>query len=247
MTVKSGKLRVAALGDLHCGATSGGLFQPLFRKVSEQADVLLLAGDLTDYGLPEEAHVLAEELATLRVPALAVLGNHDHESGKHQDVSSILSGAGVIMLDGDAHEVQGVGFAGTKGFGGGFGAGAMASWGEAAVKAFVQEARDEALKLERALAQLRTEHRIVLLHYAPIQETVEGEPPEIFAFLGSSHMEETLARHPVAAVFHGHAHAGTLRGSTQAGVPVYNVAMPLLRRDFANRPPFYILEVPATS
>ncbi len=247
MAKDNGKVRIAAVGDIHCTKTSQGAFQRLFAQVNESADVLLLAGDLTDYGLPEEAHVLAKELATLRVPVLAVLGNHDHESGKHEEVAGILRDAGVIMLDGDAYEVQGVGFAGTKGFAGGFGTGVLAPWGEAVVKTFVQEALDEASKLEKALARLRTERRIALLHYAPVQKTVEGEPPEIFAFLGSSHLEEPLSRYSVTAVFHGHAHQGTFEGSTQGGVPVYNVAMPLLRRDFVDRPAFYILELPTVA
>ena len=237
------KVRIAAVGDIHCNKSSQGAFQPLFSQVNEQADVLVLCGDLTDYGLPEEAHVLVRELAALRVPVLAVLGNHDFESGKQAEVTDILCDAGVLMLDGDAHEVAGVGFAGTKGFAGGFGTGTLAPWGEEAVKAFVQEAVNEAMKLEKAVARLRTPHKIVVLHYAPIQATVEGEPEAIFPFLGTSRLEEPLARYPVSAVFHGHAHRGTLEGRTMSGSPVYNVAMPLLKRDFPDRVPFYLFEV----
>jgi len=236
-------VRIAAVADLHCTRASQGAFQELFTQVNESADVLLLGGDLTDYGLPEEAHVLARELHTLRVPVLAVLGNHDFESGKQDEVSDILSDAGVIMLDGDAQEVEGVGFAGAKGFAGGFGRGALAPWGEAIIKQFVQEAINEALKLENALARLRTPSRIALLHYAPIQATVEGEPLEIFPYLGSSRLEEPLARYPVDAIFHGHAHHGTFEGKTLAGTPVYNVSMAVLRQRFPNRPPFYVLEL----
>lgn len=238
------KVRIAAIGDIHCTKTSQGEFQPLFTEINQSADVLLLVGDLTDYGLPEEAHVLARELTALKIPVIGVLGNHDHESGKHREVRDILCDTGMIMLDGEAHEVCGVGFAGTKGFAGGFGRGALAPWGEEAIKAFVQEALDEAIKLEKAVARLRTEQRIVLLHYSPIRGTVEGEPPEIFPFLGSSRLEEPLGRFPVTAVFHGHAHNGTLEGQTMTGIPVFNVSMPILQRRFPDRSPFYLFEVP---
>src|SRR5262249_16284200 len=154
-------------------------------------DLLLICGDFTDYGLPEEARVLAREIAAdVTVPVLGVLGNHDYESGKADEIRQILSDAGVTILDGEAIELHGVGFAGIKGFAGGFGFGAVGPWGEHAIKAFVQEAVDEALKLEAALARLRTEKRIALMHYSPIRETVEGEPPEIFPYLGSSRLEE---------------------------------------------------------
>ncbi len=238
------KVRIAAVGDIHCTRSSQGAFQSLFAEINEKADVLVLCGDLTDYGLPEEAHVLVRELATLKVPVLGVLGNHDFESGKQVEVNGILCEAGVLMLDGDAHEVAGVGFAGTKGFAGGFGKGTLSPWGEETIKLFVQEAVNEAMKLERSVARLRTPHKIVVLHYAPIQQTVEGEPEVIFPFLGTSRLEEPLARYPVSAVFHGHAHRGTFEGQTLSGTPVYNVSMPLLKRDFPNKPPFYLFEVP---
>ncbi len=237
-------LRLAAVADLHSTRHGQGALQPLFTYVAEQADVLLLCGDLVDYGLPEEAHILAKELASLKMPILGVLGNHEHEAGQTEEVVKILCDAGVVMLDGDAYEVQGVGFAGVKGFGGGFGRAALQPWGEETIKRFVHEAVDEALKLESALAKLRTGERIALLHYSPIRTTVEGEPPEIFPFLGSSRLEEPLNRYPVAAVFHGHAHHGTLEGRTSSGIPVYNVAMPLLRRSFRGEMPARILEVP---
>ncbi len=238
-------LRIAAMGDLHVSKSSQGAFQPLFSQISDVADVLLLCGDFTDYGLPEEARVLARELtATMKIPVIAVLGNHDYESGKEHEIRQILVDAGVAVLDGEAIEVHGVGFAGVKGFAGGFGRGALGPWGEQAIKAFVQEAVDEALKLEAALARLRTHKRVALLHYAPIRATVEGEPPEIFAYLGSSRLEEPINRYRVSAVFHGHAHRGAPEGRTSAGVPVHNVAMPLLMRVNPNRPPFLIVEVP---
>jgi Icc-related predicted phosphoesterase len=241
----SAVVRVAAVGDLHCTEKGRGAFQPLFQKIAESADVLVLCGDLTDFGLPAEAEVLAGELTALgRLPVLAVLGNHDYESDQADAVRKVLDKAGVILLDGDAHEVCGIGFAGGKGFAGGFGRGTLGSFGERSVKAFVQEAQAEAMKLESSLARLRTPHRIAVLHYSPIKATVEGEPPEIFAFLGCSRLEEPLNRYQVTAVVHGHAHNGAPEGKTSAGVPVYNVALPLMRKRFPGTPPFRILDVP---
>jgi Icc-related predicted phosphoesterase len=237
-------LRIAAMADLHVSRSSQGNFQPLFAQISQAADVLLLCGDFTDYGLPDEARVLVRELAAAKIPIIAVLGNHDYEGGKPHEIRQILVDGGVTVLDGEATEVHGVGFAGVKGFAGGFGRGALGPWGERAIKAFVQEAIDEALKLETALARLRTQKRVALLHYSPIRGTVEGEPPEIFAYLGSSRLEEPINRYRVTAVFHGHAHRGTPEGRTSTGVPVHNVSMPLLTRVNPQRPPFLIVEVP---
>ena len=239
-------LRVAAVGDVHCTKTSEGALQPLFAQMAECADVIALCGDLVDYGLPDEAHVLARELGGVikgNVPVVAVLGNHDFEGGQPEAVKQILCDAGITMLDGDAVEIKGVGFAGTKGFCGGFGRRALEPWGEPAIKAFVREALDEALKLESALARLRATNRIALLHYSPIQATVEGEPLEIYPFLGSSRLEEPLNRYQVDAVVHGHAHHGSPEGHTSAQIPVYNVSMPLLKRHFPDRPAFRILEL----
>lgn len=238
-------LRVAAVGDLHCTKTSEGAFQPLFARIAESADVVALCGDLTDYGTPEEARVLARELATTKLPKLAVLGNHDFESNVPDEVARILTdAAGVTVLDGTAIELLGVGFAGAKGFAGGFGARALQSWGEEPIKAFVRAALEEALKLESALARLRTPGRVAILHYAPIGGTVDGEPVEIYPFLGSSRLEEPLNRYAPSVVFHGHAHRGRLEGATSGGVPVYNVALPLLRRSFPDQPPFRVVQVP---
>jgi Icc-related predicted phosphoesterase len=238
------RVRVAAVGDLHCGRTVPGAFQALFARVAEEADVLLLCGDLTDGGLPEEARTLARDLtASLRIPTLAVFGNHDVEAGAGDEVQRILTDAGVTVLDGDAREIRGVGFAGVKGFAGGFGERALQSWGEPMIKQFVREAVEETLKLESALARLRTPHRVVLLHYAPIRATVGGESPEIYPFLGSSRLEEPLNRYRVSAVFHGHAHRGEPEGRTSADVPVYNVALPLLRQSFPERAPFRVIEI----
>ena len=244
MTQPAGPIRIAAVSDIHCGTKGQGAYHALFAEINERADIFVICGDLTDYGLPEEAKVLARELTgTIRIPTLGVLGNHDFESGKETEICSILADAGVKILDGESHEVLGVGFAGVKGFAGGFGRGALGPWGEKIIKDFVHEAVNEALKLETALARLRTTQRIALLHYAPISATVEGEPPEIFPYLGSSRLEEPLSRYSVAAVFHGHAHHGSPEGRTAAGAPVYNVSMPLLQRAFPDRPPFRMIEV----
>ncbi|MDQ3035952.1 MAG: metallophosphoesterase [Myxococcota bacterium] len=238
-------VRIAAVGDLHCRKTSAGTIAPLLAPVNDHADVLLLCGDLTDYGTVEEAHVLAKELAGVRVPMVGVLGNHDLEAGAEEQVAAVLADAGVQILDGDATEVHGIGIAGAKGFVGGFGRGTLGPWGEPMIKRFVQEAIDEALKLEAALQRLRTERRVAIMHYAPVRGTVEGEPPEIFAFCGCGRLEEPLHRYPVDLVFHGHAHHGTLEARTENGIPVYNVALPLLRRTMADRPGFRIVELPA--
>ena len=246
MATTTGTVRLAAMSDIHVGKTGQGGLAPVFAQVSERADLLVLCGDLTDYGLPEEARVLAREIATaLRVPCVAVLGNHDFEAGKADEVRQILVDAGVTVLDGDSCEMQGVGFAGVKGFCGGFGRGALGPWGEDIIKSFVHEAVNEAFKLESALARLRAAHRVALLHYSPIRATVEGEPLEIFPYLGSSRLEEPLARYPVTAVIHGHAHNGALEGRTASGTPVYNVAMPLLRKCWPEQPPFRMIDVSA--
>jgi Icc-related predicted phosphoesterase len=245
MTFPYDKVRIAAVADIHCSAAASGQFQPLFSQITQRADILLLAGDLTNYGLPQEAQTLAKEItASVKIPILAVLGNHDHESGKADQVTQILTDVGVKILDGDSVEVHGIGFAGVKGFGGGFGDHTLQSWGEAAIKEFVNEAVREALKLESALARLSTQHRIALLHYAPVAGTVRGEAPEIYAFLGSSRLEEPIDRYRVTAAFHGHAHSGEFESKTRGGTPVYNVALPVLQRQFPGRPAAHILEIP---
>jgi Icc-related predicted phosphoesterase len=240
------QLRIAAVADLHVKKSAlFGALKPMFEAASAEADVLLLCGDVTDYGLVEEAKILAREItASLRIPSIGVLGNHDFESGKAEEVVKILTDAGVTMLDGGSHEIEGVGFAGIKGFGGGFGRRQLGAWGEDIIKKFVHESVEEALKLEAALARLRTPQKIAVLHYAPIHATVAGEPPEINPFLGSSRLEEPIDRYRCSAVFHGHAHRGTLEGRTKGNVPVYNVAMPLLAASFEDRHPFRVIEVP---
>jgi Icc-related predicted phosphoesterase len=240
----SDTIRIAALSDVHYEKTSQGLLQPLFAQIAEHADVLVIAGDLTDYGLAEEAKVLARDLTTtVKIPIVAVLGNHDYESGEAEAVRDTMLDAGVHMLDGDAVVIHGVGFAGVKGFAGGFGRAALGPWGEQAIKQFVQESVHEALKLEAALAHLETTHRIAVLHYSPIRETVEGEPPEIHPWLGSSRLEEPLSRFQVSAAVHGHAHKGSPEGKTSTGVPVYNVSIAVLRARYPDRPTYRIIEV----
>jgi Icc-related predicted phosphoesterase len=244
MSQSSSSVRFAAVGDLHVTRESAGTLRAFFAQAADTADALLLCGDLTDYGTAEEADVLCGELAALKIPVVAVLGNHDYESGTPEIVTHALTHAGVRVLDGEACEIEGVGIAGTKGFAGGFGRGSLGSWGEPAIKLFVKEALNEAMKLEAALAKLRTPRRIALLHYSPVASTLEGEPLQIFPFLGSSRLEEPLLRYPVDAVFHGHAHRGAMEGRTINGVPVYNVAKPLLLRRRPDHPPFRLFELP---
>jgi Icc-related predicted phosphoesterase len=223
-------VRVAAVGDIHVRAAPDRWLQELLEDISESADILLLCGDLTDHGLETEAEVLGEHLIRARLPTFGVLGNHDYESGQETAVVEVLQEAGMVVLDSDCCYVEDVGIVGVKGFCGGFGQYLLAPWGEPAIKQFVYEAVEESLKLERQLAQVHAERTLVVLHYSPIRETVDGEPPEIVPFLGSSRLAEPIDRFPVDAVFHGHAHFGLPVGCTPGGRTVYNCALPLLRR-----------------
>jgi Icc-related predicted phosphoesterase len=205
-------------------------------------DVVVLCGDLTDYGLTEEAKILAEELQALReVPVIGVLGNHDFESDNQDAVREILCDAGMTLLDGDACTIKGIGFAGVKGFAGGFERRSLEPWGERMIKQFVREAVDEALKFESALARLHDRRKVAVLHYSPIRTTVEGEHPEVIPFLGSRRLEEPLTRFPVDFVVHGHAHSGQPEGATSNSIPVYNVAMPMLLK--RKLPPFKVISL----
>ncbi len=240
------KTRIAAIADIHVRETDKGKWVDLFREASKQADVLLICGDLTNTGDEAEAAVLKEELKTCAIPVIAVLGNHDHEKGRHKTIRQMIQSDTVHILDGEAIAIGNVGFAGIKGFGGGFDNYMLSMFGEAAMKAFVQEAVNDALSLDRALARLDQQYenlkKIALLHYSPIQETVKGEPEPIYPFLGSSRLAEPLVRRQVTAVFHGHAHAGHLEGSLPGGIRVFNVAKPVLTK--AAYPfPFYLLEI----
>lgn len=216
---------VAGLGDLHVAETADHALEGLFAEISGRADVLALCGDLTNLGLPKEAEILAENLRACTIPVVGVLGNHDHECGRPEEVARILHDAGVQFLENQVHEVAGVGFAGVKGFAGGFDRRMLGAFGEPAVKEFVGETVNEALRLENALRSLATDRVVVVLHYAPVAATVEGEPKEIFPFLGSSRLAETIDRFDnVRAVLHGHAHIGSHAGQTPRGIPVYNCA-----------------------
>ena len=227
-------MRIAATADLHFSPKNQSVVREQLNKVREEADVLLLAGDLTNYGQPAEMEPLLNALVRLRVPTIAVLGNHDYESGKEQELMGMMTAEGIKVLDGSAYERDGVGFAGTKGFVGGFGRGVLTAFGEAEIKTFVRASIDETLKLERGLSQLRTKKRVVVLHYAPIAATIVGEDPELAPFLGTSRLAEVIDRHGADLVVHGHAHHGSLHGKTLGGVSVHNVAITLLQ---AQQPP----------
>ena len=246
---KPGTVRIAAVGDFHCGQDDVGLYRELFARVNEEADVLVLTGDLTRWGALAEYKVVVGELADVTVPIVAVLGNHDYESGDVEEGSRTLRGRGVHLLCGDTFELNSVvGFAGVKGFMGGFGRGMLTPFGEPETKAFVKATLNEVHALELALRRLSTPVRVAILHYAPIAATVTGEPEAIHTYLGTDRLAEPLDRYGAAVAFHGHAHSGTLRGNTLGGVPVFNVSLPLLRKE---RPGamYYIYDVsaPATS
>jgi Icc-related predicted phosphoesterase len=222
-------MRIAATADLHFSASRHSALHDQLSRVRDEADVLVLAGDLTNYGQPEEMEPLLNVVLRSRVPTVAVLGNHDYESGKQTELIRMMATAGLKVLDGTAYERDGVGFAGTKGFVGGFGRGMLTAFGEPEIKQFVQASIDEALKLERAMAQLRTPKRVVVVHYSPIPGTVQGEAAEIFPFMGTTRLAEVVDRHGADLVLHGHAHHGKLEGKTIGGSPVYNVAITLLQ------------------
>lgn len=238
----NGTVRVAALGDIHVTEQSPDRYRQLFAAITREADVLVLCGDLTNRGLPNEAEILADLLRAVPMPVLAVLGNHDYESGQQDEVTRILCQAGVVMLDDEPHEACGVGFAGVIGFIGGFDGHSLAPFGEELIKRLVHETVEQALKLESGLARLRTEHKMAVLHYAPIRATVEGEPEEIFPFLGSSRLVEPIDRLGVDVVVHGHAHHGSHQGKTPRGIPVYNVAEAIMRQIDEERP-YLIVEL----
>ncbi len=222
-------MRIAALADLHFSPQRYDRIREPLAHVRDEADVLVIAGDLTNYGKKEEMESLLNALVRIRVPIVAVLGNHDYESNQQDELIRMMTAEGIKVLDGTGYERDGVGFAGTKGFPGGFGRGVLTAFGEPQIKAFVQASIDEAMKLERALMQLREEKRVVVLHYAPIAETIRGEPEQIYPYLGTARLAEVVDRHSAALVFHGHAHHGTLDGKTTAGVAVHNVALGLLQ------------------
>jgi Icc-related predicted phosphoesterase len=222
-------MRIAALADLHFTPAAYEGFRNSLERVRDEADLLVLAGDLTNYGKTSEMEPLLNVLVRLRLPIVAVLGNHDYESGQESELMKMMSAEGIKVLDRTAYERDGVGFAGTKGFIGGFGRGVLTAFGEPEIKRIVQATIDETLKLERAMSQLRTEKRVVVIHYAPVVGTVQGEPAEIYPYLGTSRLAEVVDRHGANLVIHGHAHHGGREGKTVGGVPVYNVALHLLQ------------------
>ncbi|MDT8069028.1 MAG: metallophosphoesterase [Terriglobia bacterium] len=235
-------MRIAATADLHFTPQNYDRIREQMNRVRDDADLMVIAGDLTNYGRPQEMESLLNALVRLRVPIVAVLGNHDYESGQAEQLMQMMTAEGIKVLDGTGYERDGVGFAGTKGFLGGFGRGILTAFGEPEVKAFVQASVDEALKLERALSQLRTDKRVIVIHYAPIGDTVKGEPTEIFPYLGNSRLSEVADRHGADLIVHGHAHHGSPDGKTTGGIPVYNVALHILQQQ--NPPvPYRIFDV----
>jgi Icc-related predicted phosphoesterase len=235
-------MRVAAIGDLHVQENDDAPYRELFSEVSNHADVLLLCGDLTNFGKTKEAEILAEDIKSCSVPVLGVLGNHDYECGQPEEVARILQDSGMVVLDEQAHEIDGVGFAGVKGFMGGYGRGELAPFGEPIAQMFVDEAMNEARKLENQLRTLRTDRSVAVLHYSPIVETIEGEPEAIFQYLGSQRLCDPIDRFDhVKAVVHGHAHHGTYEGRTPRGTPVYNVAQFVVKPLFGR--PYALIEV----
>jgi Icc-related predicted phosphoesterase len=229
MPVKRGAFTLAGLADLHVEETSVQPYRELFHEISERADALALCGDLTNLGKTSEAEILAEDLRSCRIPVMGVLGNHDFECGHAAEVTRILQQAGLRFLEAQVLEIDGVGFAGVKGFAGGFENRMLSPFGEEAMKRFVAEAVGEAMRLENALHSVRAERTVVLLHYAPVAATVAGEAKEIYPFLGSSRLAETIDRFKVDAVLHGHAHHGSYAGATLRGTPVYNCAKPVAK------------------
>ncbi|MFI5720245.1 metallophosphoesterase [Nocardia sp. NPDC051750] len=230
-------MRIAAVGDIHLGTDSRGLLRPALRELPALADVLLLAGDLTRHGTPAEAEVVAHEFADAGVPVVAVLGNHDHHSDAAAEMTATLESSGITVLEGSATtvEIDGstLGVAGTKGFGGGFAGKCASVFGERLMREFAGHTVELAAALDSALAGLDTDITIVLTHYAPISDTLHGEPREIYPFLGSYLLGEPIDTHGADLAVHGHAHAGTERGSTPGGIRVRNVAQPVIGKAFA--------------
>jgi Icc-related predicted phosphoesterase len=233
---------VAAIGDLHVQENSVAPYRDMFAEISSTADVLVLCGDLTNFGRTSEAEILADDIKSCSIPVLGVLGNHDYECGQPEKVCEILQSAGMKVLDEQAVEIDGVGFAGVKGFMGGYGRGELAPFGEPIAKAFVDEVMNESRKLENQLRTLRTERSVAVLHYSPIEGTIEGEPPAIYQYLGSQRLCDPIDRFDhVKAVVHGHAHHGSYEGRTPRGTPVYNVAQFVLKPLFGK--PYAVLEI----
>jgi Icc-related predicted phosphoesterase len=229
-------VRIAAFGDVHCGRDSAGTVRPALESLSAHADVLLLAGDLTKRGIPDEAAVLAAELRDLELPMVAVLGNHDYHDDKHELVVDALADAGVQVLDGTNVTLQvngvSVGVAGVKGFGGGFAGASGSDFGEREMKAFMRHSKSVAADLEKALLGLDTDIKVALMHYSPVEETLQGERLEIYPFLGSYFLAEAVDHGGAQLALHGHAHGGSEKGLTPGGVHVRNVAIPVIKQAY---------------
>jgi Icc-related predicted phosphoesterase len=223
-------MKIAAVADIHFKPEDQEKNVRQFSMANELADVLVIAGDFTNHGMPDEMRACLAILEHVHIPIVAVLGNHDHESGHQDELAGMLRLAGVHLLDGQCHEIDGVGFAGTKGFCGGFAPYELMPFGEMGIKTFVEIAERESIKLDYALAQLHTPIKIAITHYAPIRETVVGEPEPIFPFLGSSRLQRALDRHKPDLALHGHAHKGTFTAESTTGTKIYNVALHLLRQ-----------------
>ncbi|MQA12556.1 MAG: metallophosphoesterase [Pseudonocardiaceae bacterium] len=230
-------MRIAAVGDVHLDENARGRLRPALERVGRHADVLLLSGDLTRHGTVGEMRVVAEEFSGLPVPVVAVLGNHDHHSDAVPEVTDVLHDHDIEVLEGDSVVLpigpHRLGIAGVKGFGGGFAGKCASAFGEPEIKAFVRHTVDVADRLRKALDALDADARVALMHYAPIPETLQGEPPEIYPFLGSYLLSEAIDATDVDLAVHGHAHYGAEQGMTPAGVPVRNVAQPVIRTAFA--------------
>jgi Icc-related predicted phosphoesterase len=224
----SHSMRLAAVADIHIRKENYEEDVRNFSAVNDLADALVIAGDLTNHGLPNEMTACLRVLEHIRIPVIAVLGNHDHESGHQDELAGMLRVAGIHLLDGNCFEVDGVGFAGTKGFCGGFAPYELMPFGETGIKNFVELADREMIKLDYGLAQLHTEKKVAITHYAPIKETIVGEPEAIFPFLGSSRLERPISRHKPLMALHGHAHKGTFCARNENGIPIYNVALHIL-------------------
>ncbi len=234
-------MRIAATADIHTRVLDEAATEKLFEGVNAEADVLVLAGDLTDTGLPAEAETLAQSLKNVTIPILAILGNHDHESGRAEEITKLLTGKGIIMMEGQIREIGGVGFVGTKGFSGGFGRNMVQPFGEQALKAFIRAGINEALELENMVARMENHRRLAILHYAPVKETLEGESPELFPFLGTERLAHALDRQGVDVIIHGHAHHGSPEGRTPGGIPVYNISRFVLQTYIGK--PYRIIEL----
>jgi Icc-related predicted phosphoesterase len=233
-------MRIEAIADIHVGLDNQGHYKEHFSRISERADALVIAGDLTQTGTIDEAEILKLELSALTVPCICVLGNHDYDRNLQNEIAHILSTGQIVVLEGTHKMIRDVGIAGIKGSIGGFGNKMIPPFGEQLFKDIVNATNQEALELERALSLIETNKKIVVMHYSPIRETVIGEDPEIFPFLGSTRFEEVINRMNATVVFHGHAHQGTLEGKTQTGISVFNVSRPVLER---NKNKFFVYEV----